>query len=119
MVKCYFNREKELYCKCGCKDSFINDELVSMLNFARGIADVPFIINSGHRCIEHNNKIGGSQTSSHIRGLAVDIKATDSVTRCKILRALFIVGFNRVGLAPNFIHADIDTDKSRDVMWLY
>ena len=31
-------------------------------------------INSGYRCLELNTKIGGSKTSSHMQGLAMDIE---------------------------------------------
>lgn len=36
----------------------------------------PVIINSGYRTEEHNRRVGGSPTSLHTRGLAVDIKCS-------------------------------------------
>ena len=58
-------------------------------------------------------------TSSHIKGLAVDIKAKDSKTRGLILDALRYVGFTRIGISKTFIHVDLDYDKSQNVTWLY
>ena len=114
----YFTKE-EFECKCGCEENRISDKLISMLDDARDIAKVPFTITSGFRCKEHNKEVGGKDESSHTKGLAVDISATDSRQRYAILNALIAVGFDRVGIAKNFIHADIDTSKVSEVIWMY
>lgn len=88
------------------------------LDKAREFAKVPFVINSAYRSPEHPESIK-NPTSSHIKGLAVDIKATDSRTRYKVLNALMHVGFNRIGIADTFIHVDDDKDKSQQVIWTY
>ena len=88
------------------------------LDKAREFAKVPFVINSAYRSPEHAESIK-NPTSSHIKGLAVDIKATDSRTRYKVLNALMHVGFNRIGIADTFIHVDDDKDKSQKVIWTY
>lgn len=109
----------EFECKCGCGTNCISKELVRKLDMAREIAGVPFIINSGCRCEKHNKASGGTTESAHVEGLAVDIKATDSRTRYLIINALIAVGFNRIGIAKTFIHADIDGNKDPKVVWLY
>ena len=88
------------------------------LDKAREFAKVPFVINSAYRSPEHAESIK-NPTSSHIKGLAVDIKATDSRTRYKVLNALMHVGFNRIGIADTFINVDDDKDKSQQVIWTY
>ena len=88
------------------------------LDEAREYAGIPFIINSAYRSPEHKESIK-NPTSSHIKGLAVDIKAKDSITRFKVLDALIAVGFNRIGIAGTFIHVDLDLDKSQNVIWTY
>ena len=88
------------------------------LDKAREFAKVPFVINSAYRSPEHKESIK-NPTSSHIKGLAVDIKATDSRTRYKVLNALMHVGFNRIGIADTFIHVDLDLDKTQNVIWTY
>ena len=117
MRSTYF-KEDELACKC-CGKLVISDMLVDMLDSARTKAGIPFVITSGYRCESHNKEVGGSKSSSHLEGLAVDIGATNSVERGKILRALFMSGFSRVGIAKTFIHVDVDYTKVKPVTWMY
>ena len=93
-------------------------DFLAKLDEARGYAEIPFIINSAYRSPEHKESIK-NPTSSHIKGLAVDIKAKDSRTRGVILDALRCVGFTRIGIAKTFIHVDLDYSKSQNVTWLY
>tara|TARA_R100000742_G_C4265446_1_gene83465 strand:+ start:405 stop:758 length:354 start_codon:yes stop_codon:yes gene_type:complete len=113
----YFKR-KEFTCKCGCNHNNINSELLEMLDEARKMAKLPFVISSGYRC-ENHPESKKNPTSSHIKGLAVDIKCSDSKSRAIILDALGFVGFKRFGLHDSFIHADIDESKANPVIWLY
>jgi len=87
------------------------------LQTARLLAKVPFSINSAVRCIKHNKHVGGSVNSSHILGLAIDIKADTSSKRYRILKALMFVGINRIGVYKDFIHVDIDTNKPSKLIW--
>jgi zinc D-Ala-D-Ala carboxypeptidase len=96
----------------------MNTDFLAKLDKAREFAKVPFVINSAYRSPEHAESIK-NPTSSHIKGLAVDIKATDSRTRYKVLNSLMHVGFNRIGIADTFIHVDDDKDKSQQVIWTY
>ncbi len=97
----------------------IDKTFLLKLDEARDYANIPFHINSAFRTPEHNAKIGGKPNSSHLRGLAVDIKATDSRTRFLILNALIHVGFTRIGIADTFIHVDDDNAKDFNVIWTY
>ena len=89
-----------------------------MLEQARKMAKLPFVISSGYRCENHPESIK-NPTSSHVKGLAVDRKCNDSKSRAIILDALGFVGFKRFGLHKSFIHADIDESKANPVIWLY
>lgn len=100
-------------------DGNMDLDFLAKLDEAREIADIPFKINSAFRTPEHNAKIGGKPNSSHLRGLAVDIRAADSRTRFIILEALIKVGFNRIGIAKTFIHVDLSEDKAQKVVWVY
>jgi len=93
-------------------------DFLAKLDKAREYAGIPFIINSAYRSSDHPESIK-NPTSSHIKGLAVDIKAKDSKTRGLILDALRYVGFTRIGISKTFIHVDLDYDKSQNVTWLY
>tara|TARA_R110002096_G_scaffold72462_2_gene172662 strand:+ start:730 stop:1053 length:324 start_codon:yes stop_codon:yes gene_type:complete len=96
----------------------MNESFLMRLDEAREYAGIPFIINSAYRSPTHPESIK-RPTSSHIKGLAVDISATSSRQRGLILEALRAVGFNRIGIANTFIHIDMDYDKDQDVTWLY
>jgi len=97
----------------------MNKDFIRRLDTARGIAGIPFKINSGYRTAAHNTKIGGRVGSSHKKGLAVDIAYKGSRERYLIINALMIVGVNRFGIGKTFIHADVDKTKDEDVIWLY
>jgi uncharacterized protein YcbK (DUF882 family) len=96
------------------QQSFLN-----MLDDAREIADISFIVNSGFRTKQHNKKVGGKSGSSHLKGYAVDLKAKDSRSRFIMLHALIAVGFTRIGIGKTFIHVDNDPNKDPQVTWLY
>ena len=89
------------------------------LDNARGIAGIPFKINSGYRSREHNEKVGGKPKSSHLVGKAVDIAYSNSRERWIIVKALQEAGFNRLGIAKTFVHTDSDETKSPNVIWTY
>lgn len=92
--------------------------LVEMLDIAREIAGVPFRITSGCRSEAHNQEVGGVQNSSHLTGLAVDIACDTSRERYLITNALLRVGFKRLGLYKTHIHADIDPDKAKEILYI-
>ncbi len=96
----------------------MDKDFLAKLDDAREFAGVPFFINSAYRSPEHPESIK-NPTSSHIKGLAVDIKANNSRTRYKVLEALIHVGFNRIGIADTFIHVDDDRNKACGVIWTY
>ena len=100
--------------------------LLEMLDEVREIVGEPIIITSGFRTPAHTEAVGGKTPdadgnggSSHLKGLAVDIAIRHSRMRFKLINALFEVGINRIGIADNFIHIDIDPDKDENVIWTY
>ena len=96
----------------------MDEDFLAKLDDAREFAGFPFFINSAYRSPDHPESIK-NPTSSHIKGLAVDIRARDSKTRYLIIDALMHVGFNRIGIADTFIHVDDDKQKSSNVIWTY
>ena len=96
----------------------MNVDFLAKLDEAREYANIPFIINSAYRSPTHKESIK-NPTSSHIKGLAVDIKVIDSRQRFLVLDSLIAVGFTRIGIADTFIHVDMDFDKSQNVIWTY
>ena len=92
---------------------------LEMLDEARGLANLPFVINSGFRTPEHNKKVDGKENSSHLAGYAADIACSDSRSRFIIIDALIQAGFTRIGVAKSFIHVDNDSEKDGNVIWTY
>lgn len=110
--------EKELRCKCGCGAYDMDEMFMYYLNRVREVANIPFIITSGYRCPAHNEKVGGSKTSSHLIGKAVDISCTNSKDRHIMIENLCF-HFNRIGIGKDFIHVDMDDNKPEYRIWVY
>ena len=115
----YFNYEEFDSPDVQGSGQMMDDEILTLLEEAREIFDKPIIINSGFRTPKHNTHVGGVSTSSHLKGLAVDISCANSSDRFELLQILISVGFNRIGMGNTFIHVDIDTTKSPNVLWTY
>ncbi len=115
----FFTRE-ELACKCGCGME-MEWSTVRKLNKARKIAELPFVVTSGCKCLRLNKAIGGSPTSSHKLGIAVDLAAMNSKSRYIIVAALMQAGFLRIGIdfKRNFIHADGGMNKTWPALFGY
>jgi len=100
----------------------LKPELVALLDKARDISGVPFSISSGLRTASQNTSAGGVENSAHLLGKAVDIHCPSSVNRLKMVSALLQVGFKRLGIGKDFIHADIGNSSDNlpeNVMWTY
>lgn len=114
----YFEEEEFTKAKPSCSLSDMNESFMKRLDDARHIAGVPFIVSSAYRSREYEISRGRSGTSSHCKGLAIDLLCSNSFNRLQILSALIKVGFMRIGLHNNFIHVDYDSSKSQSI-WLY
>lgn len=106
---------EEFKCRC-CGKVQMDVNFLGMIDDARGYAGIPFMINSGYRCLKHNAEVG-STTDNHPLGMAADIECSTGVRRLVIMRALLKAGFIRLGLGDRFIHADT-TEKPASI-WLY
>lgn len=76
-------------------------------------------VTSGFRCQQHNAQVGGSKTSSHLKGLAVDIRCQGAEERWNMLTVLLFLSISRIGIGNGFIHFDIDETKPQNVIWTY
>ena len=113
--------KSEMECNCGkCKNQVnISPDLIERLEAIRWRIGRPISITSGVRCPEYNKEVGGKPTSSHLKGLAVDIEIDGSLHRMKFVDEAIDAGVRRMGIGSNFIHVDIDLEKPQDVMWVY
>lgn len=105
-------------CRPMCNIDDMNEDFMKVLDDARELAGVPFKLTSAYRTKEYELSKGRTGTSSHCKGVAVDIYCTDSRKRYLIVQSLIAVGFMRIGIAKNFIHVDADEEK-RASIWLY
>jgi len=122
-----FSRE-ELTCKCGCGLMPL-EEFIAKLQKLRNVADFPFIITSGARCPEYNNKVSATgYRGPHTYQRAVDIAVYGSKA-VRLVRLALIHGFTGIGVSQKgehkrrFIHLD-DLDNttpntSRPWIWSY
>lgn len=90
---------------------------VMLLDDARDLAGVPFIITSGYRTAQQDAELGAQPNGAHTKGLAVDLRCRDSRTRYLIINALLKTGFRRIGDEKDHIHVDMDATKDQNVIW--
>lgn len=98
----------------------LKPELWTLLDKMREECGFPFIINSGLRTKEENDKLKDSASdSAHLSGLAVDISIKDSTKRYILVKVALNNGINRIGIADTFVHIDVDKTKPQNVIWNY
>lgn len=119
-MKLKYFKLREFDCKCGCKTNKIDVEFLEMIDIARKYAGVSFKINSGYRCTNHPLS-KSNPTSSHIKGIAADIKFTDGQNLALIIGGLGGAGFERFGInfKSKFVHVDSDKKKTTPCFWGY
>lgn len=113
----FFKEDEFTRCNPPCKLSDMNEEFMHKLDIARSLCEFPFIINSAYRSVDHEKSHGRTGTSSHCKGLAVDLACSSSVVRFFMLQSLLKVGFRRFGVYPTFLHVDDDVSKV-SAIWL-
>lgn len=120
MIKSPYFKDDDFKCRCGCGMD-ISDKLKGLIFEMREDAQVPFVVTSGARCLSHNGSIGSKDTSSHVKGLAVDIAYSSSSIAFEIEHQAHRHGITRIGRnhTKSFIHIDIDSDKPQRVSFEY
>ena len=99
--------------------------MIEKLEQLRKLYKLPIKINSGFRCKDHPLTISRPESkglSSHAKGLAADISAKSSRERYALIQLIIKHDlFSRIGVSgkDNFIHVDIDKDKSDQLIWIY
>lgn len=64
--------EKELSCRCGCGLNNVTPKLLALAEKVRSLLKEPMIVHCACRCKKHNADVGGSPTSKHLTGQAMD-----------------------------------------------
>ena len=107
----YFDWRDFERCTPRCNERQMDSLFMHKLDRAREKAGVPFILNSAYRSVKWEKALGRNGTSSHTKGVAVDIRCVTSSDRLKMISALLEVGFTRIGIYNTFIHVDNDKEK--------
>jgi zinc D-Ala-D-Ala carboxypeptidase len=92
-----------------------------MLDQARELAQIPFIVTSGFRTQKYHDSLTkrGFETaknSPHLLGQAADISYATGKELATIINAAILVGFTSIGISKNFVHLDT---RDRKVVWFY
>lgn len=78
----------------------------------------PLIINSGYRCKELNEKVGGVETSMHRTGEAADVACSNPYELAKLIRRLGLE-YDQVILYPTFVHIAYTRNRENRMQILY
>lgn len=106
-------------CVPACDISQLDASLVDRILLAQKMAGLQFVATSGFRSKEYELSKHRKGTSSHCKGLALDVSARDSFTRFKILVAAVLTGIPRIGVGKTFLHLDIDESKAHPIIFHY
>lgn len=106
-------------CVPACEPSALNPALIDAIIMAQRMCDFQFTITSAFRSQEWERNHGRKGTSSHCKGLAVDVSAIDSHTRFKVVAAALYAGIPRIGIGKRFVHLDIDESKAHPIIFHY
>ena len=112
----YFTKNEFRNAIPSCSIDDMDKGFLQRLDIARFHSEVPYIINSAYRSVEHEKSKGRSGDSSHTKGVAVDLKATNARTKFKIVTGLIKAGFTRIFVYDRWIHVDLDYDKDQEVL---
>jgi len=117
-------KRSEFACKCKCGYNTVDAELITVLEDLRQFCEhTPLIINSGCRCVEHNEKVQKdnnpdyipySSRSKHMLGIAADV-----VSRYKTPQEMYDYLVKKYPLCYGIsayswgVHIDVRSKKSR------
>lgn len=119
MVLQWFKEDEFLKCVPSCKMEQCDPSALGRLDRLRSLCGFPIKLNSAYRSPEYDKSMNRSGNSAHCRGLAFDIRCTNSEQRAYIVATALKVGFLRIGIAKSFIHLDCDYVKSYPRIWVY
>jgi uncharacterized protein YcbK (DUF882 family) len=110
----HFNRS-EFECPC-CGKFIENGKLLSLLEELRGVVGVPVVVLSGTRCEKHNERVGGSRYSYHLKGMAADVVCDRSRMAIMVLYLLGVMVDRGLGvgliLPSGSVHVDVRGNRA-------
>jgi len=113
----------ELTCRCGCGfGSAWTDyapELLILLDQIRRRLDRPVRVTSGARCVAHNLGVDGRPNSEHLVGAAADLAVAGDEERHWLLKAVYALDVQRVGIHSGFVHVGVSARHPSPRTFLY
>lgn len=92
----------------------VRDNIVALvenlLEPLREAWEQPLFINSGYRCRELNEKVGGVESSQHRKGEAADVGCSNPLELARLVLKLNLP-FDQMGLYPTFLHLSYTDNK--------
>lgn len=114
----YFKNTDFERCTPACSIDSMDASFLCTLDKLRERLGKPIILTSAYRTKFYEKSKGRSGTSSHCKGLAVDIRCDSSLYRHLLISAILdVIPSARIGIYPTFVHLDVDTDKPC-VIWV-
>ena len=95
----------------------VRDNIIALVeNVLQPLRDAwgqPLFINSGYRCKELNEKVGGVEASQHRKGQAADVGCSDPLALARLLLKMDL-DFDQAIVYPSFLHISYkDEGKNR------
>ena len=90
-------------------------DLLDVLDTLRHLVAEPLRINSSFRSVDYNKSVGGSSSSMHLLGRAVDLQCNNGTLRRKIVKQALELGLS-VGVAKTFVHID---NRDKQIVFTY
>lgn len=78
----------------------------------------PLIINSGYRCRDLNEAVGGVESSQHRKGQAADVRCTDPIALARLVEKLGLV-YDQMIIYPDFVHLSYKGEGENRMQLLY
>lgn len=103
----------EFTCPC-CDRYIVSNHLITLLELIRAEFMQPVHINSGYRCKEHNDHVGGTKNSKHLLGIAADfhIIGISPEDIYDFINMTFPKCYG-VGLYDEWVHVDVRPERAR------
>ena len=93
-----------------CTITYIDSDLVQILQKIRDHFGKSVNISSAYRCPSYNKRVGGASKSYHVKGQAADIKIS-GVSPLLVAQYAESLGVKGIGYYDTFVHIDTRTSK--------
>lgn len=110
-------KESEFDCRATGAKTKCAPWFMSLVDDAREIAGIPFII-SAYRSPEHPLEKERDTPSAHQAAVAIDVACANARDRYRIVNALLTVGFTRIGVYDKHVHGDVSESRDQKVLWI-